>query len=225
MQLIELVFIAIQLVVDAWIGSSIAHHFDATGKEVGVSGGPRTMTADSWHPGGDPTVPTTAALVEALKLAVGAQVPPLSNAIDRFSKGCTNLTNDAIVDFAIALDALLGFGISNEITHRVASRGALLLAPPNEMRQHRYAAIKYLYSCRSKIVHEAATSVRNPSGAEMKALEALGMTWEKNDRADFNRYHVADLARRTARDVLWKFIDGSARLDADWLTRLELGVA
>jgi hypothetical protein len=225
LQLIERVFLATQLAIDAWVGSSVAHHFDEAGHEVGVSGGPRTMTADSWHPDGDPTVPATPALVEALKLAVGAQVPPLSNAIDRFSKGCTNLTNDAIVDFAIVLDALLGFGISNEITHRVASRGAFLLAPPDAARQHRYTSIKYLYGCRSKIVHEASTSVRNPSAGEMSALEAMGMVWERNDRADFNRCHVANLARRTARDVLWKFIDGSARLDADWLTRLELGLA
>jgi len=224
MRLLETAFVALQMTVDGWVGSSLAHHYDERGTEVGVSGGPRTATADSWHPGGDPLITADKTFAEDLRAAIWAQSSPLSNAIHRFSKGCSNLITDSIVDFAVVLDALLGYGIREEITHRVASRGAYLLASPSDDRFHRYIAIKYLYGCRSKFVHEAANDVLKPNGKERLAFQHFGVTWNDADDASMNRYYIAELARRTTRAVVWKFVRGEAHLDSDWLTRLELGL-
>jgi hypothetical protein len=223
-RLLEVAFIALQMTVDAWVGSSVAHHYDQDGAEVGVSGGPRTATADSWHPGGDAVVTADQAFAKRIQTAITAQTSPLANAVQRFSKGCSNLINDSIVDFAIVLDALLGYGIRDEITHRVASRGAHLLDPGTDERLHRYLILKYLYGCRSKFVHEAANDVPKPSGKERLALKAFGVDWRDDAGTSLNRYHVADLARRTTRAVLWKFANGEAQLDLEWLNRLELGL-
>src|SRR6266852_4655306 len=87
-QLLDVVFVGLQLVIDGWVGSSVAHHNDASGTDVGTSGGARTSTADSWHPGGEPQVTLDAAFVDRLKQAVSAQESALSNAIHRFSNGC-----------------------------------------------------------------------------------------------------------------------------------------
>jgi hypothetical protein len=223
-QLLDVVFVGLQLVIDGWVGSSLAHHYDASGTEIGTSGGRRTSTADSWHPGGEPQVTADAAFAARLEQTVTAQASTLSNAIHRFSKGCTSLITDSIVDFVVVLDAVLGFGLRDEISHRVAARGALLLATSPDERWTYYTALKYLYGCRSKFVHDAVAEVDKPSGPQRAALEELGYKWKDGEGASLNRYQVAELARRTARSVIWKFISGDARLDQEWLTRLELGI-
>lgn len=60
---------------------------------------------------------------------------------------------DQIIDYAIALDSLLVPDGQTELTHRLAQRGAFLLAESCEP-QETYKNLVALYTARSKIVHE-----------------------------------------------------------------------
>ena len=53
----------------------------------------------------------------------------------------------------IVLEATLGYKLNIEISHRIASRGAMLLAKNNTERYDYYKVLKYLYKIRSGIVH------------------------------------------------------------------------
>ena len=220
--LLDRSFVTIQVVVDSWVGMSQVHHYTDEGVEIAVTGSRRREVADSWHPTDEPSISEDDIFRERFRLAFRAQSGPLGPSIRRFSHGCSALMEESIVDFVIVLDALLGRGIRNEITHRVSARGAQLLATNREERLDYYRSLKYLYKVRSALVHGNAEDIANPRPNEQKSLAALGLCLD--DEPDFHRYHVADFARRIARRTLWEFLEERAQLDGDWLLQLELGL-
>lgn len=221
MMIFQCSLIAIQLLVDAWVGMSLIHHFDRANKEVGKSGSTRYQVADSWHPTKEPTISVDAAFRENFFRAFEAQTSVLGPALRRFSKACTEIMEESIVDFVIVLDGLLGRGVKDEITHRVAARGAILLASKANERLNYYQALRYLYKVRSAIVHGEAEEVSKPKQIERDALLALGL---KLDEKHSVRYYVADFARRAARRLLLYFLGHEPQLNPDWLLSLELGL-
>ncbi len=220
--LLERSFIAIQLAVDSWVGMSQVHHFSEGGDLIDVTGSKRHEVADSWHPTDEPTISADTNFRKRFLHAVQGQSGDLGSSLRRFSRACSEVMEESIIDFVVVLDALLGRGIHDEITHRVAARGALLLAPKIEERLHYYRALKYIYGVRSALVHGRTEEVPRMRPSERESLAVLGVSLE--DEAIFNRYHIADFARQIARRTLLAFLEGPARLDGDWLVRLELGL-
>jgi len=220
--LLERAFVATQVVVDSWVGMSQVHHFTDEGCELAITGSRHREVADSWHPVDEPSIPGDEIFGRRFRLAFRAQSGLLGPSLRRFSHGCSVVMEESIVDFVIVLEALLGRGIQDEITHRISVRGALLLASNREERLDYYKSLKYLYKVRSALVHGNAEDITKPRLNEQKSLTALGLRLD--DEADFHRYHVADLARRVARRTLWVFLEEPAKLDENWLLQLELGL-
>lgn len=220
--LLERSFIAVQVAVDSWVGMSQVHHFSEEGDVVDVTGSKRHEVADSWHPTDQPTISADATFRKKFLLAIQGQSRDLGPSLRRFSRACSEVMEESIIDFVVVLDALLGRGIHDEITHRVAARGALLLAPKIEDRPHYYRALKYIYGVRSALVHGRTEELPRIRPIERESLAALGVSLE--GEAIFDRYHIADFARQIARRTLLAFLGGPARLDTDWLVNLELGL-
>lgn len=76
----------------------------------------------------------------------------------------------AFLQGAIALEVLLG-GDRNELTHRIATRGAFLVAKAPSDRQAVHAELKRLYTARSGLVH----SGKSPSPADYVLLQQFLM--------------------------------------------------
>lgn len=220
--LLERSFVAIQVTVDSWVGMSQIHHFTDKGEELDVTGSKRHEVADSWHPTDQPAISADATFRKRFLLAIQGQSQDLGPSLRRFSRACSEVMEESIIDFVVVLDALLGRGIHDEITHRVAARGALLLAPKIEDRPHYYRALKYIYNVRSALVHGRTEELPRIRPIERESLAALGVTLEGENI--FDRYHIADFARQIARRTLLAFLEGPARLDTDWLVNLELGL-
>ncbi len=219
---LERSFFAVQVAVDSWVGMSQIHHLTDAGDEVGIFRSLRYRVADSWHPTQEPTISRDDAFPERFLLAIRAQPGNLDAPLRRFSRACCEIMEESVIDFAIVLDGLLGRGISDEIAHRVATRGALLIATNPEERIHYYRSLKYIYRARSALVHGETDKIPPMRQNERESLAALGMVLE--DEYIFHKYHVADFARKVARRTLLLFLDEPARLGPDWLLRLELGL-
>lgn len=83
-------------------------------------------------------------------------------AVDRFNRSYTRSSHeDAIIDLTIALEATLLHGLEDELTYRLASRGAALLG---RNTKDVFSRLKRLYSMRSKIVHEGLTLEKQLKG-------------------------------------------------------------
>jgi hypothetical protein len=93
---------------------------------------------------------------------------------------------EALLDFTIALAALLLPGIHTEVSYRFALNGARLLAGSADERNRNFAALRKVYTQRSKVVHgelaphdaqavEASHDARRL--AEQLLLEALEGGW------------------------------------------------
>lgn len=219
--LLERSFVALQVTVDSWVGMSQIYHFTDEGEKLGVAGSKRHEVADSWHPTDQPTISADATFRKRFLLATQGQSHDLGPSLRRFSRACSEVMEESIIDFVVVLDTLLGRGIQDEITHRVAARGALLLAPRIEDRTHYYRVLKYIYGVRSALVHGRTEELPRIRAIEKESLATLGVTLEGENI--FDRYHIADFARQIARRTLLTFLEGPARLDTDWLLNLELG--
>lgn len=220
--LLERSFVAIQVAVDSWVGMSQFHHFTETGSEVAVGGSRRYGLADSWHPTDEPSLAEDHNFPDRFLRAYQAQSGELGLALRRFSRACCELMEESIVDFVIVLDALLGYRLQEEISHRVAARGAILLAPDPGERSSCYHVLRYLYQARSRLVHGEREALPEPDSKMEKALVAFGVRLD--DGPGTFRYYVADLARKLTRQTLLGFLEGRATLDRDWLLQLELGL-
>ena len=77
----------------------------------------------------------------------------------------------AFLSFCMALEAITSTP-SNEITHILAERCALLVGATSEKRFQTYHEIKKLYSVRSKIAHGKSAPRRGPISWESLAITA-----------------------------------------------------
>lgn len=62
----------------------------------------------------------------------------------------------ALTSAAIAFESLLGFGLQQELVHRLSQRAALLVAQGTEAKEI-YSIVKQWYKVRSKLIHEAVS--------------------------------------------------------------------
>jgi hypothetical protein len=219
--LIHAFFQSLQLYIDTWVGMGMIHYFDKNEQDVSTFGSYLTSLADSWHP----TPRRTISTVNKNKILtlIKAQTGSCNLAIDRYSKGLTGIVDDAVLDFVIVFENLLGFKLKSEISHRLCTRGALLLAKNKLERVDYYNSLRFLYDLRSDIVHGEIDEISAPTKKKyVDSLMKLGVNLESNRFND--RYHIAEFARKIARMVLIYFINNEKNLDTVWLSNLELGV-
>lgn len=75
-------------------------------------------------------------------------------ALHRFMLGCARREAvDAVVDYVIAMEAVLLRGQRGESTFRFAAQGSAFLEPPGKARLEAFNELKDLYAIRSDIVH------------------------------------------------------------------------
>lgn len=222
----ETAFKAIQLMVNSWAGISLIYHFRETGEQVGgASGSTRFETADteSVHAGAVLTV--TEENKELFKIAFWACFGDMKHAISRYSRACSEIKDESILDFVISLEATLGFKLNSEIAHRLASRGAFLLGIDPNVREKYYCIFKTIYNIRSRIAHGDVATAKVPR-AFVDAITTLGYwsgDWSKEIDLFRVRY-IADVARQITRQVLLRFIEKPELLNEETLLKLELGL-
>ena len=112
---------------------------------------------------------------------------PGSLPVSRFSTAVTKyVAADAILDYAIALEALLLPGISDEVSFRFSLHGALLLEATFAARKETQKRFKRLYAARCKLAHgeEGGTSKKftdlTPEARDLCSralIKTLRSTW------------------------------------------------
>lgn len=220
-------FRAIQLLVDNWIGMSTTYHFDANGKSIGKLEYMHFETADTQElrTEGKLNSKNTISKKNFIETYEAQNDGSLSHAIKRFSRACTEIKEESILDFVIVLEGILGYGLRVEIGHRLSCRGALLLAQKHDQRMHYYKVLKYLYDIRCSIAHgnevEAAFKLKQDV---KESIVALGYQLEGWEKTYYRSYIIADIARKITRAAVLKFIADPSMLNSNLLTRLELGI-
>jgi hypothetical protein len=119
-------------------------------------------------------VPAVVALAEGLR---DARVKSLAIALRRFNLVyARDLHEDRIIDLSVSLEASLLAGIEEELTYRLAIRGAALLAAVRRPTET-HTLLDTLYFARSKIVHEGRDlfdkDTRNPIAKRARRLETF----------------------------------------------------
>jgi hypothetical protein len=157
---------------------------------------------------------------------MNVQYRNLGLAIDRYSRACTEIVDESIIYFVIVLENLLGKGLGNgELTHRISSRGALLLSSDIDTRKFYYIVFKYLYSLRSALVHGSVDEIKSPTVEQKEALISLGVTLSGKKLDECNdKCAISNFARKLARDVLIYFINHEEQWNKAFLENLELGI-
>lgn len=92
--------------------------------------------------------------------------------------GARDRLADAIIDYAIGLEALLTAGITDELRYRFALRGATVLTWDGGNKEESFRELRDFYDVRSLIVHGAEvtqTELRNARSQGEKALR--GVWW------------------------------------------------
>jgi hypothetical protein len=220
----EAAFKSIQLLVNNWSGISLIYHFNEDNEEAGVCGSARFQTADTDPPQQRGVLQVTDDNKGLFRRIFGASTGDLKHAIDRFSRACTEVKTESVLDFIIALEGTLGYGLENEIAHRLAARGAFLLGDPSK-REAYYQIFKGLNNIRSRIAH-GATATGKVSGKFIEAIKRLGY-WRGDWSRQFDESrvrHIADVARQITREVLIAFVRAPELLDKDNLLKIELGL-
>lgn len=222
----ETAFKAIQLMVNSWAGISFIYHFRETGEQVGgASGSTRFETADTESVHAGAILAVTEENKEIFKAAFWACFGDMKHAINRYSRACSEIKDESILDFVIALEATLGYKLNSEIAHRLASRGAFLLGADPTVREKYYCIFKAIYNIRSRIAHGDVATAKVPE-AFVDAITTLGYwsgDWSKEIDLFRIRY-IADVARQITRQVLLKFIEKPQFLNEETLLKLELGL-
>jgi len=209
-----------QVMVDAWVGMLPIRYFSKKGGLVCTVEGGRNQVADTRSTAKEPVIKRL--YRNKLFRIIGSQFGRCQLAIDRYSRACTEVVDESVVDFIIVLESLLGLGLGGEPSHRISSRGAFLLSETKEDRQNYYSAIRYFYDLRSLIVHGEIDEIRPPKGDKKRAFEELGVVLPSDPW--YLRYAVSDFARSITRRVLLFFIENEGKLDKKWLEQLELGM-
>ncbi|MCA9302219.1 hypothetical protein H6802_00435 [Candidatus Nomurabacteria bacterium] len=218
--LMHSIFIAMQLYANSWVGYTRINYLDKHKKYAGTFGGQNV--ADTRSIAEQPII--TRLNRKRLLQLLDCQFGTLELAIDRYSKACTEIVDESIIDFVIVLENLLGIGLNGEISHRVSSRGAMILAPNKEDRENYYITLKYLYDLRSQMVHGKIDEIKSPAQNSKKgvALKAVGTkltgTWWED------RYNISNTARVLTRAILLYFINNTDKWNEDFLFHLDLGI-
>lgn len=129
MSVITKSFKTIQLLVNNWIGMSVVVYFDSKGKIIGSSGSARFETADTQLTNPEAIIGKDNKInQEDFIMVYNNQsnpfeqlYTPLERALNRFSRACAEIKSESILDFVIALEETLGFGLNIEIAHRIAN--------------------------------------------------------------------------------------------------------
>jgi hypothetical protein len=100
-------------------------------------------------------VPTLLSLYEQLtRLERARRLTTLDTALRRFQLTYTRLADeDRLIDLTIALECTLLYGIRDELSYRLAMRGAALLAAERDPEET-YRFLRSMYEARSAVVHE-----------------------------------------------------------------------
>ena len=214
------IFIALQLYVDSWVGMKEIHYFNKRGKHVGAFGGRITEVADSRSITKEPVVKRLSRrrLLKLMKVQYGL----LELAIDRYSRACTEIVDESIIDFVIVLESLLGIGLGSEIAHRVSMRGTFLLSPNIKIREQYYAVFKYFYDLRSKMVHGKIDEIKCPGRNSKSRVALVNLGAELSGEWSEDRFEISDIARKLTRKVLLYFVDHEDKWNDIFLKRLEL---
>ena len=94
------------------------------------------------------------------------------------SAGGRRRTDDALVDYVIGLEALLGKADERtELAYRFRVRGAVVLALTRAERRARSRALNELYSLRSRVVHGMHSDESELAAAMPIAEDALRRVW------------------------------------------------
>lgn len=222
----ENAFKAFQVMVNNWTGISLIYHFDEENQRIGgASGSTRFETADTESPCAEGVLAVSEENKELFKQVFHACLGDLRHAINRYSRACSEIKEESILDFVIALEATLGYKLNTEIAHRLSSRGAFLLGTDPATRERYYALFKTLYSIRSKIAHGDNATARVPE-AFVEAITTLGYwtgDWSKEVDV-FKIRHIAAVARQVSSQVLLRFIEEPELLNEERLLKLELGL-
>lgn len=90
------------------------------------------------------------------RLESARRLQDLETALRRFQLTYTRLADeDRLIDLTIALECTLLYGIRDELSYRLAMRGAVLLAAERDPEDtHRF--LKAMYEARSKVVHDGS---------------------------------------------------------------------
>lgn len=102
-----------------------------------------------------------AAVLDELSGQLGAEAPPssLGTAVRRFQMSHHKTDwADKIIDLTIALEAALSGQVRGEITLRLQTRAAALLATERDPESSLFEDIRHFYDLRSQFVHGAPTS-------------------------------------------------------------------
>jgi hypothetical protein len=221
----ENTFKAIQLMVNNWTGISLIYHFNDNGKQIGgTSGSTRFETADTESLNVAGVLAVTDKNKKLFKTIFWACFGDLKHAINRYSRACSEIKDESILDFVIALEATLGYRLNTEISHRLSSRGAFLLSKNPALREKYYCIFKTLYNIRSRIAHGDIATAKVPEPF-IEAITTLGYwtgDWSKESEL-FRIRHIAGVSRQITRQVILKFIQKPELLNEDALLKLELG--
>lgn len=96
---------------------------------------------------------------------------PETFALHRFMLGCARRDAvDAVVDFVIAMEAVLLRGQQGEPTFRFAAQGGAFLEPPGPARRKAFEDLRHLYAIRSDIVHGGTRFPSTAAAAEARRL-------------------------------------------------------
>ncbi len=85
--------------------------------------------------------------------------------------------DDAIIDYAIGLEALLLKGINDELSYRFSLRGATILASDIGGREKFFRQLRSFYDIRSKIVHGSHIDSAKLKDARLNGERALRDIW------------------------------------------------
>lgn len=218
-------FRTIQLLVDNWVGMSMIYHFDERDKQIGEAGSSRFETADTQIAEASGVLKSTQSIRQTFQNIYSAQEGSLERIIERFSRGCTEIKDESVLDFMIALEGTLGFKLRDEIRHRLSVRGSLLLSKNKQQREDYYNVFRVMYDIRSSIAHgeEEKFQMKKVVRDSVKKLGYYSKEWEKVHSWE-RSYIIADTARRITRLVLLEFVANPAMLNEKFLLDLELGL-
>lgn len=153
---LDRILLAIRLLKSGWI--SIPHAYFRTSAKLGMFGNygiiDRRLVGMTYHRNLELRPSEVRKLNRLISQIASNQDTHLAVGLRRFNQVFTrDLVEDRIIDLTIALESTLLAGIQQELSYRIALRGAVLLEglrPPEETQD----IIQALYVIRSKVVHE-----------------------------------------------------------------------
>ncbi len=103
-----------------------------------------------------------------------SQLDLMRLSLNRFNQSLRRLSpEDACLDLAIVLEAVLGDSQSDSISHKLRVRGALLLGGTAEVRKNNFKILKELYDIRSGLVHNKKRKEINKNHETVEAANKI----------------------------------------------------